>query len=118
MVQLWDGMDAEMDDHKDFYQEIGRRVRNARKARLLTQEALASLVSLTRTSITNIEKGRQKILLHTLADLAKVLHVSPTALLPVTTSEPDTDLQDTLKDRPLPEQKFIKSVLQSPRGEG
>ena len=67
---------------RNFYLAVGRRVRKARRARSLTQEVLASLVSLTRTSITNIEKGRQKILLHTLADLAKALQVEYVALLP------------------------------------
>ena len=105
-----------MDDHEDFYREVGRRVRRARKARLLTQQALASLVSLTRTSITNIEKGRQKILLHTLADLAKALHVEYAALLPASPAvSGDHDLQDALKGRPMPEQEFIRSVVQSSR---
>ncbi len=48
----------------------------------VTQENLAKLVGLTRTSLTNIEKGRQKILLHTFADLASALGVRPAELLP------------------------------------
>jgi transcriptional regulator with XRE-family HTH domain len=105
-----------MDDHKEFYAEVGRRVRKARKSRLLTQESLASLVSLTRTSITNIEKGRQKILLHTLADLATALRVNYASLLPDNPARSrDTDLQDALKGRPLHEQQFIKSAVQSVR---
>jgi transcriptional regulator with XRE-family HTH domain len=112
-------MNAEMDDHQDFYREVGRRVKNARKARSLTQEALASLVSLTRTSITNIEKGRQKILLHTLADLAKALQVDYAVLLPDNLDgSSDTDLHDALKGRPLPEQQFVKSAVQSARSGG
>jgi len=109
-------VDKAMDDHEDFYQEVGRRVKSARKARSLTQQALASLVSLTRTSITNIEKGRQKILLHTLADLAMALHVEYAALLPESpAASGDNYLQDALKGRPIPEQEFIKSVIQSSR---
>ena len=108
-----------MDDHDNFYQEVGRRIKRARKTRLLTQEALASLISLTRTSITNIEKGRQKILLHTLADLATALRVEYAALLPESpAASENNDLQDTLKGRPVPEQEFIKSVLQSARTGG
>ena len=105
-----------MDDHEDFYREVGRRVKKARKARSLTQQALASLVSLTRTSITNVEKGRQRILLHTLADLATALRVEYSALLPINpAASGDNDLQDALKGRPAPEQEFIKSVVQSSR---
>jgi transcriptional regulator with XRE-family HTH domain len=103
-----------MNDHDEFYREVGRRVRKARKSRLLTQEALASLISLTRTSITNIEKGRQKLLLHTLADLATALRVEYAALMPANPAvSGDTDLHDALKGRPRPEQEFIKSVVQS-----
>jgi transcriptional regulator with XRE-family HTH domain len=103
-----------MDDQIEFYRAVGRCVRKARKSRSLTQQALASLVSLTRTSITNIEKGRQKILLHTLADLAFALRVEYAALLPVNPALPgDEDLQDALKGRSLPEQQFVKFIVQS-----
>jgi transcriptional regulator with XRE-family HTH domain len=37
---------------------------------------------MTRTSITNIESGRQKVQLHTLYAIADALDVSPEALLP------------------------------------
>lgn len=39
-------------------------------------------LGLSRTSITNIERGRQPIQLHTLYKIADVLGVEPTALLP------------------------------------
>lgn len=65
-----------------FYKGVGERVRSARLDQKVTQEALAKLVGLTRTSLTNIEKGRQKILLHTFADLAAALRVPETELLP------------------------------------
>jgi transcriptional regulator with XRE-family HTH domain len=39
-------------------------------------------LGLSRTSITNIERGRQPIQLHTLYKIAEVLGVEPTALLP------------------------------------
>ena len=108
-----------MDDHEDFYREIGRRVKNARKVRSLTQEALASLVSLTRTSITNIEKGRQKILLHTLADLAKALQVDYAVLLPDNPAgSSHSNLQDALKGRSLQEQQFVRSGVESARAGG
>ncbi len=65
-----------------FYREVGRRIRRAREARGLTQAQLASGTSLTRTSITNIEKGRQKLLVHTLSDIAFALTVKPSSLVP------------------------------------
>jgi transcriptional regulator with XRE-family HTH domain len=66
-----------------FYKEVGLRIRQARKkADNLTQEALAVSVGLTRTSLTNIEKGRQKVLLHTFTEIASALGIDPLDLLP------------------------------------
>lgn len=66
-----------------FYHNVGLLIREARKkANNMTQEALASSVGLTRTSLTNIEKGRQKILLHTFTRIAAALNVEPSDLLP------------------------------------
>src|SRR5205809_263541 len=60
----------------EYYRELGQRVQRARIASALTQESLASLVGLTRTSIVNIEKGRQKVLAHTLVRLSRSLNVA------------------------------------------
>ena len=49
-----------LNERDEFYAEVGRRVRMAREAAGLTQDALADQVELSRTSVTNIEKGRQK----------------------------------------------------------
>lgn len=81
----------------------------------MTQEGLASLVSLTRTSVTNIEKGRQKILLHTIVDIAKALRVSPADLLPEATSASENELDDLLKGRPRKERDWIKSTVTAAR---
>lgn len=65
-----------------LYAAVGRRVRKARLEKKITQEELAAAIGLTRTSITNIEKGRQKLLLHTLSALARRLAVPCASLLP------------------------------------
>jgi transcriptional regulator with XRE-family HTH domain len=102
-----------MDDHRAFYAEVGVLIRKQRDELGLTQEALAALVSLTRTSVTNIEKGRQKMLLHTLVDLAAALRVEPAALLPksLSASSSGKDLEELLKGRPRKTQEWIKSVI-------
>jgi transcriptional regulator with XRE-family HTH domain len=64
------------------YTNVGARIRDERERRNLSQEMLADRVGLTRASITNIEKGRQKVLLHTLLEIARVLDLKPTRLLP------------------------------------
>lgn len=66
-----------------FYQEFGRRVREARRnANRMTQETLARRLRLSRTSITNIEKGDQGVPLHTFVQMAAILGVEPAFLLP------------------------------------
>jgi len=65
----------------EVYKLIGQRVRVAREKCGLSQERLAERVDLTRTSITNIEKGRQKLLVHTLFLISEVLAVPISELI-------------------------------------
>jgi len=58
---------------RKFYQKIGRHIREMRLQRGLSQDRLGELIGLTRTSITNIEYGRQRMLLHTIEDLSTAL---------------------------------------------
>lgn len=102
-----------VNDHRAFYDDVGRRIREARRRRKppLTQEGLATLVSLTRTSITNVEKGRQKLLLHTLADIAAALNVEAATLLPQSGNGAEHQLDEALKNRPKSEKEWIKSAV-------
>ncbi len=68
---------------KNFYLRFGQMLREARKASGLSQEDLGKSVGLNRTSVSNIEKGRQKILLHTFCELLRVLNVGPRDLIPL-----------------------------------
>jgi transcriptional regulator with XRE-family HTH domain len=68
-------------DSLSIYKLIGERIRDERRKRHLTQDELASRVGLKRTSITNVERGRQKLLVHTLLDIANSLDTSPARLL-------------------------------------
>ena len=84
-----------------IYQEFGRRLRSARKAAQLTQEALAERVSMSRTSITNIEKGRQHIPLHTFFKLATAVGIPPGRLLPEKQIEPQPRIRKLLEEAGL-----------------
>ena len=106
-----------MGDHQQFYEEVGRRIRKSRQDKGLTQEFLAEKVRLSRTSLTNIEKGRQKLLLHTLAAIAQALQIAAASLLPEPTPVPADDLNEALRIRPRAEQKWIKSALTVQEGE-
>lgn len=60
---------------------VGARVRYIREQLGLTQDDLAKRVGLTRCSLTNIETGRQRLLLHTVERLADALGTTPRHLL-------------------------------------
>jgi DNA-binding XRE family transcriptional regulator len=58
-----------------LYQKIGQKLRQKREAANLTQAKLAEDVGVLRTSITNIEAGRQKAPLHLIYELCAVLQI-------------------------------------------
>ena len=62
--------------------EFGARVRAARNDAGLTPKALASLVGLSRSSIANVEAGRQRVPVHVIWKLADALGVPVSQLLP------------------------------------
>lgn len=76
-----------MIDDGRLYPLLGERLRKLReeyqspKGRM-TQAELAGLVGLERTSITNIEKGAQKVPLHVLYRICEVLNAHAIAVLP------------------------------------
>ncbi len=103
-----------MTEQQAFYTELGHRIREAREKSHLTQETLAKMVSLTRTSVTNIEKGRQQLLVHTLVEISKALQVSPESLLPQTQSigvKALDELDELLKDHSPQEKEWIKATV-------
>jgi len=71
-----------------FYRKVGERIRAKRQERGVSQEALANAIGLKRPSLSNIEKGRQNVLLHTFCDIAETLNASVGELLPDPLPEP------------------------------
>jgi transcriptional regulator with XRE-family HTH domain len=67
---------------ESLYEALGRLIREKRDARKMTQGDLADLVELSRASVTNIELGRQSLLLDQLYRFAAALRVRPEELLP------------------------------------
>ena len=93
-----------------FYQRFGSNLRQARKAAGLSQTDLALAISLTRTSVSNIEKGRQKVLLHTFGELLRVLNVQPGDLLPAPAMRSASSLS-RLKELAHDERDFVRRGL-------
>ena len=65
-----------------FYRQFGQLLAEIRRKKAMSQELLADELGLSRTSITNIEKGRQPIQLHSLYRIARRLEVELKELLP------------------------------------
>ncbi len=86
-----------------LYRRIGKAIHDLRQAKKprLTQAALAELLGVTRTSITNIEKGEQRIPLHLLYMLCAKLSVQISDVIPVV-EDLVAQLPDTTSRRPDP----------------
>jgi transcriptional regulator with XRE-family HTH domain len=69
-------------DQTTLYRHIGTAIRKHREARGMTQAQLASAVGLLRTSIVNLEAGRQRAPLHTLYPICAALGIEATDVLP------------------------------------
>jgi transcriptional regulator with XRE-family HTH domain len=95
-----------MMDTERFYRDVGQQIKTRREQLGLTQEALAAQVALTRTSITNIERGRQKLLLHTWMMIAAALGVEAVSLLPPPVEAARADLSK-LKGAPVDKQAWV-----------
>jgi transcriptional regulator with XRE-family HTH domain len=70
-------------DETAFNRAFGRRIAKRRRERGLSQEKLGSLIGLARTSVTNIEAGRQNVVAYTVHLLARHLEISADLLLSV-----------------------------------
>lgn len=66
----------------DLYHVIGGRIRDARRTRDLSQSDLASKLNLSRSSITNIENGTQRISVLDLYKIAAAFDLDVVELLP------------------------------------
>lgn len=88
-------------DCEQVLRDAGRHVRSYRLAKGWTQEELAKATKVfSRTSITNIELGRQKMTILTLMTIAIALDVAPGDIL--------RPFQDSLVDVVLPSGETVK----------
>lgn len=68
-----------------FYAALGARLGDARRRARITQDQLAHVIGLSRTSVTNIENGRQPVQIHLLVRIAGAVGSSVQKLLPPAT---------------------------------
>ncbi len=102
-------------DDSGLYRDFGRLVRAHRRRLGFTQDQLGERIGLARTSVTNIEHGRQKVLLHQVFAIAESLEILPEALLPgVTPSAVSPWIEEKL-DKHLkgPEREWGRRIIAS-----
>ncbi|MBV1854537.1 helix-turn-helix domain-containing protein [Catellatospora tritici] len=101
-------------DVKGFYEDFGRRVRVAREKAGVTQGQLAARIGLTRSSIANLEAGRQKVLLHALYGICDALDLDPADLMPERRQSKDVDLvklSEQASSFPADDRAFVLNVV-------
>ena len=69
-------------EKKLLYNQIGKNIRSTREKLKIKQTEFAKILEISRASIVNIEKARQHPPLHLLFDIARVLKVTTTDLIP------------------------------------
>jgi DNA-binding XRE family transcriptional regulator len=76
-----------MIDERRLFKEVGQKIRQLREAQSggrarLTQAELAEMVGLERTSITNIERGNQKVPIQVLYRICEALRAPIADVMP------------------------------------
>lgn len=91
-----------MIDERRLFKEVGQKIRQLREAQTggrarLTQAELAEMVGLERTSITNIERGNQKVPLHVLYRICEALRAPISDVMP-RAADVQADAEATLEN--------------------
>jgi transcriptional regulator with XRE-family HTH domain len=82
----------------------------------MTQLSLGERVGLSRTAITNIECGRQRLLVDQLVHIAYALGVPPSALIPPFNGHRISANTSALEIEAMPTVKrWVASITESPR---
>lgn len=97
-----------------LFKEIGKYLKTIRKEKKLTQAELARAAGVLRTSVTNLEAGKQKVPLPVIYELCAVLQIDITALLPAIEQvlkkegSPSVEIGGRLKSVPKKSAELIK----------
>jgi len=86
-----------------LYHELGSRIAKIRKAHNLNQEDFGYKFKLSRTSVVNIEKGRQRPSIHLLYDIKRTLKIKIGDLIPDTFLSSEHDTQAKIENSVSPE---------------
>ena len=89
---------ANITDINQFYADVGEKIKYFRTKLGYSQDDIGKFLDLTRSSIVNVEKGRQRPLVHTLYEIASYLKVSVEDLLPSKDEKEQIDFTKVVDD--------------------
>ena len=93
----------------DFNRQVGQNLRDRRTARRQTQDQLATALHLQRTSVVNIEAGRQSMSLYTAVLAATALGCAVTDLIPAS-ERTDFDVDVAFGDTEDASMEFLDRI--------
>jgi len=104
---------------KQFYQELGQRIAQFRKAQNLTQQQLAEILGISQQTMAHYEGGRLRVAVVMLPVLAKALSIFVEELIDEPSAAkgkrgPASKLQqqvDQISQLPRAKQKFVTEML-------
>jgi transcriptional regulator with XRE-family HTH domain len=103
-------------EQRDFYRGLGAAIRRERLDHGWTQRDMANELSISRTSLANIELGRQQVLLHHVVEIAARLGVSIAELLPAREDGRHEAVGRALDALPAEQQDWVRETLTTGRG--
>jgi transcriptional regulator with XRE-family HTH domain len=100
---------------EDVYVGIGAMIRTRRRGLDLSQGELAQTLGLSRSTLANIESGRQRILVHQMLALAAALETTVAELLPLPQATKAISLPKNLNDVQAAQVTNFIDAVQVPR---
>ena len=95
-----------------FYRELGRRIRALRTEHGLTQAGLGLRLEppVTRAAIANVENGKQRVLAHTLVQLAQIFRVEIKSLVAPLPNPRSASVQQQVLERELKKKLVVSGA--------
>jgi len=118
MVQFPTHLATMSENEQAFFQALGQRIADLRKAQEITQTELGGLLGVSQQTINSFEKGRRRVPVSTLPTLSKALGVLVEELVESEVRPakrgPTPKLQrqlELLQDLPRSKQRFVSEML-------
>lgn len=87
-----------MINKEEINKSVGDKLKAVRKVMKFSQDDLANKIGLTRTSIVNIEKGRQSLTIENLYKISELFQVNPMDLLITSSGNMNIVLEAKIKE--------------------